>query len=393
MSFADALAALDGRGWTEGEQDPGERLAIMLPDGDVAAVDDPHFVEWLLEHGEPAPFGHDGETKLDPGVRDAIRLRARGAATISGFDLPSVLALLERELSPRHDLVAKLTDVLVYPTGGHFERHKDTPVSPAHVGTLIVGLPIAHTGGAFRIDGLAGTDVIDWSGPIHETVRWVALYSDLDHSISPVTSGSRVTLVYELSRSGRVNDNPVYERHVAALRTSALEMPPQGPLMIACAHHVIGLDDPQPQSIDSLRGTDRVIADILVERGIRVAVRTCVVARDSEQDEYRGGDRFRIDDEVHFARLDKPLLEPDIAALLECVTFVEPFGDGGGYFEEDTTNLQPWIIDELPLANWIFRRSAAVTFIRAAGFAEDGFVGNGAMDAYLYKLAALEVTR
>jgi len=52
------------------------RLAIMLPDGDVAAADDQHFVSWLLEQGEPAPFGQDRETRLDPSVRLATRLVA-----------------------------------------------------------------------------------------------------------------------------------------------------------------------------------------------------------------------------------------------------------------------------------------------------------------------------
>jgi hypothetical protein len=41
----------------------------------------------------------------------------------------------------------------------------------------------------------------------------------------------------------------------------------------------------------------------------------------------------------------------------------------------------------------VIRRAAAATLLRAVDFADDGFVGNAAYEAYLYKLAAIEVTR
>ena len=122
-----ALLALDEPAFCEGSVQLSERLAIVLPDGDLATADWPRFVEWLVEHGEPAPFGQDGETRLDPAVRSAIRLAARGAARVGGFDPACVLGAIEDALSPRTHLVATLTDVLVYPPGGHFARHKDTP--------------------------------------------------------------------------------------------------------------------------------------------------------------------------------------------------------------------------------------------------------------------------
>ena len=137
----------------------------MLPDGDVGAVDDPQFVAWLVEHGEAAPFGHAHETKLDPNVRHAIRLAARGAGLVGGFDPDGVLPEIEAALSPRTRLAATLTDVVVYPVGGHFALHKDTPRSSDLIGTLVVALLIAHDGGAFHIGG----DVVDWSGPCAPT--------------------------------------------------------------------------------------------------------------------------------------------------------------------------------------------------------------------------------
>src|SRR5450432_2004047 len=123
----------------EGTAPLTERLAVALPDGDLGAMDDPGFVEWLVSHGEVAPFGQGGKTKVDAKVRQAHRLVARGKARIGGFDPKSVLGEIEAALSPREHLDAALTDVLVYPAGGHFASHKDTPRDADLVGTLVVG--------------------------------------------------------------------------------------------------------------------------------------------------------------------------------------------------------------------------------------------------------------
>lgn len=387
-----ALESLDEPSSCEGTFRITERLAIMLPDGDLAAADDAAFVDWLVEHGELAPFGHARETKIDPAVRLASRV---GGLQVGGFDPADVLGEIEAALSPRMHLVATLTDLLVYPTGGHFAQHKDTPRSPELVGTLIVGLPIEHAGGAFQIHDGRGTRVIDWSGPVDPTLlKWVALFSDVDHEITPVESGARVTLVYALAMSDRVRRDNGWHDRIAAVAASArrLQLPETGPLMIACARHVIALDGPQPQGIETLRGVDRDLADALEDAGLHVAVRTCLVARDLEDDS-ASSSRFRAEGELFFARLDRPFLETDIAALLDCVTFQQSSGDGGGVMDEDNSNLEPYLVDTVPVENWIIRGTAAATFIRAVEFAGDGFIGNAANDAFLYKLAALEVTR
>src|SRR5580704_7976792 len=137
-----ALDALDEPSACEGTTRLRGSLAIVLPDDDLGTVDDPIFVDWLLAHGEPAPFGQNSETKLDPAVRRGMRLVARGDARIDGFDPGHLLGEIEEVLSPRTHLAATLTDVLIYPVGGHFAKHKDTPQSADLIGTLIVGLPI-----------------------------------------------------------------------------------------------------------------------------------------------------------------------------------------------------------------------------------------------------------
>lgn len=400
-AFKNALDALDEPVACERSQRLVEPIAIRLRGGDVARADDPGFVRWLLDHAEPAPFGQGGETKLDPTVRHAYRLVPRGDLAVSGFDLAPVIAEIEQVLSPRHHLEATLTDVLVYPPGGHFALHKDTPSSPELVGTLVVGLPIPHTGGAFRIEDGPEVRVVDWSGPVDpELLRWVALFTDADHTIEPVTTGARVTLVYALSQSGRARADASWQRRVASLRAAALrlELPGTGPLMIACTRHVIAPDGEQPQGIQTLRGTDRDIAEALAGCGFAVVVRTCVVARYRDADGWESPagrvPGLRGEGAAYFARLGRPLLESDVAALLEAVVFgPHAGGDGGGFLDSEASSLAPYIVDRVPAESWVFRRRAAATFLREIEFSDYDFVGNDANEAYLYKLAALEVTR
>jgi hypothetical protein len=51
------LDTLDEASCCSGMLHLDERIALMLPNGDVGAVDDSIFVDWLLEHSEPAPYG------------------------------------------------------------------------------------------------------------------------------------------------------------------------------------------------------------------------------------------------------------------------------------------------------------------------------------------------
>jgi hypothetical protein len=396
-----ALEALDEPASCTGAVRLAEPVVIQLPEGELGPTTDPAFLDWLVSHAEPAPFGYANQTRHDPTVRRALRLVARGEARINGFDPALVIPEIERTLSPQTRLAATLTDVLVYPPYGHFARHKDTPRSPDLVGTLIVGLPVAHEGGAFRIEDDPEPRVVDWSGPVEEptVLRWIAMFTDVGHAVEPVTAGARVTLVYALTRAEPAGPDQTGFERLGGLRRAArdLELPSDGPLMIACTRQVIAPDGPQPQGIETLRGTDRLVAEVLASEGLSVAVRTCVAAR------YRDGDRglppSRVPDlhgegEVFLARLARALRDRDVAELLDAVVFgPSPGGDGGGFSDENASSLAPFIVDRIPIESWIFRARAAATFLREIYFSDYDFVGNDAVEAYLYKLAALEVTR
>ena len=380
-SFVDGMTKLD------------ERFAIALPDGDVGALDDARFVDWLIEHSEDAPFGHGTETKRDKKVRDAKRLVARGKADVAGFDPTAVLDEIEGALSPRFHLDAKLEDVIVYPTGGQFARHKDTPRTANLVGTLVVGLPIAHEGGQFEITDVGKPHVIDWSGePDRGVVRWVALFSDLDHAIKPVTSGARVTLVYSLSRSDRPRTDAARDQKLAKLRAAvgSVDIGRGAPLLIACTRQIV-TDGKQPQPIDSLRGTDREIADTFIEAGYDVAVRACLVGDNAE------GKAPRFPDRAQFwgiTRLSSALPATVVAGMDSIVSFTDSVESDEEYDEADMEAclLGKYVLDSVDADQWVIRKRAAAEVIYEGMYSETGYFGNEASIGHIYTLAALEVS-
>ncbi len=362
-------------------------LAIRLPDGDVGVVSERGFVDWLVAHAEEAPFGEGGKTKLDKNVRHAKRLAARGRAEVTGFDPARVLGAIEAALSPRMHLDATLEDVILYPEGGLFARHKDTPRTANLVGTLVVGLPIAHQGGQFEIADAGRTKVIDWSGtPDPHEVPWVALFSDVDHAVKPVSGGARVTLVYSLACSDRPRVDATRDKRLAKLRaaTSKLVLAKGEPLLIACTRQVI-TDGAQPQPIETLRGADREIAETLREAGLAVAVRACMVV-----DEDRSA-RFP-DIKWDLTRLSRAIPADVIAGLRQAVSFTQEVE--GEWIEElsEVSTLGEYVLDGVRREHWVIRKRAAATIVYEGMLSDTGYFGNEATFGYLYTLAALEVT-
>ena len=380
----DALrAVLDGLeepSCVSGTVRTAERVAIALPDGDVGAVDDARFVDWLLAHAELAPYGEGTQTKVDPKVRNAQRLIARDTAVVHGFDPASILGEIEASLSPGAHLSASLTDVIVYPKGGKFARHRDTPRSRNLIGTLVVGLPIAHTGGAFVIDDGRAEQRFDWGKPA-ATLPWVALFSDVDHWIEQVKTGARVTLVYALHRTDKPRSEAKWAATQTALRVACRSLVSgRDPLMIACGRHAIAEPGTaQPQAIDTLRGLDRELAEILVEEGYQVGVRACiapVMNYEPHQPVERGA---------------FPLVQNLWAvARLKAVppaSLIDALSEEGGWEIDD------YRLDDVLLQEWIVRRSAVATLANEnAEWAEPGNFGNEGYAAILYTLAAIEVT-
>ncbi|MFT3698492.1 MAG: 2OG-Fe(II) oxygenase [Kofleriaceae bacterium] len=402
MSLEGLRIALDKAGeksWCEGAVALTEPLAIALPDGDLGAVSDAKFLDWLVEHSEPAPFGSRKETKVDATVRNAKRLAARGNAKIGGFDPANIIDKIEAALSPTVKLAATLTDVIVYPQGGKFDRHKDTPKTDDLVGTLVVEVPTTHAGGGLEIDDGNEPRMIDWSGDANPAkARWVALFSDVDHEIKPVEQGTRVTLVYSLTRTDKPRVDPGAKARKAALMKAVgqLSATKQWPVMIACSRQVVTEELAFPK-IDALRGFDREIADAFKEAGFQVAVRACVFAVNAYETSSRSPQqRPALHDVFEVMRLKKPLTKKVVRGLDDSLmTFADHITSDDGDMDSDemgNISLAKYIDDATRTDQWVVRAHAASTLVHECSmFSDDGYFGNEAYEALIYTLAALEI--
>lgn len=159
----------------------------------------------LCEVARPARYGLREQTLLDANVRDTWEVpRDRVMLDERQWHetLLPILDILRAELglAPDCELSAELHSMLVYESGQFFQRHQDSEKADGMIGTLVVTLPSAFTGGELVIEQ-QGTKVTDQGSP--QELSFVAFYGDCEHEVLPVTDGFRITLTYNLVAKGR----------------------------------------------------------------------------------------------------------------------------------------------------------------------------------------------
>jgi hypothetical protein len=154
----------------------------------------------LIAVARSAMFGRGEETLTDTSVRDTWELTP-DQITLGG---PGWTALMDRALEHFRDelglpqtsrLRAELHSMLVYGKGQFFLPHQDSEKDDAMVGTLVMSLPSAHTGGELVIDHAGESTAYRAS---KEELTFVAFYADCRHQVTPVRSGYRSTLTFNL---------------------------------------------------------------------------------------------------------------------------------------------------------------------------------------------------
>jgi hypothetical protein len=141
----------------------------------------------LCAVGRPAHYGQGEQTILDRGVRDTWEIpksRVKIDARRFNTTLRPVLDRLGRDLGvPGGDtLRAQLHAMLVYAPGQFFVEHQDSEKDDAMIGSLVVGLPSAFTGGALEIRHRGETATYRGS---KRSLSFVAFCSDSRHQVKP----------------------------------------------------------------------------------------------------------------------------------------------------------------------------------------------------------------
>ena len=98
--------------------------------------------------------------------------------------------------------MAEFYKLLVYDAGSFFVNHRDSEKAAGMFATLIIVLPSIHTGGELVIRHQGREVRIDPRCDEPSDACFVAFYADCVHEVLPIASGCRLTLVYNLLRSG-----------------------------------------------------------------------------------------------------------------------------------------------------------------------------------------------
>ena len=111
--------------------------------------------------------------------------------------------------------------------GSFFKPHVDTPRGDKMFGSLVVVFPSPHEGGALllRHHGEewtfdSGEALASAAAKNEPSIGYVAFFSDIEHEVTPVTSGHRITLTYNLyfDHGGPVTPNDAVSEHLISPR-------------------------------------------------------------------------------------------------------------------------------------------------------------------------------
>ncbi len=240
--------------------------------GPVALPLLPVQVEPLVAVAERAPYGHGQETLIDTDVRrtwqinpERIHIEGRHWART----LKKIVKQAAEGLGVTGAVQAELYKLLVYDEGSFFVSHRDTEKAPGMFASLIVALPSSYTGGELLVRHRDREVRLELPCPEPSDVAFAAFYADCVHEVLPVTSGCRLTLVYNLLRKGKPPQPPSYDAELAeataALRRWAADKQlPDDDSPEKLIYPLEHAYTPAELSFDALKGADAAAAGVLV---------------------------------------------------------------------------------------------------------------------------------
>lgn len=178
----------------------------------------------LIAVADQAPYGRGAETIVDTDVRRVWQIEpSRFTLRNSAWD--GQIADLVTEARQRFAIVGEvrheLYKLLIYEPGSFFAPHRDTEKTSGMFATLVVCLPSAHEGGTLIVEHEGKSVQIDFGGTASEFhMGYAAFYADCRHEITPLRTGYRVCLVYNLALS-RAGEQPSAPRSSSAVVAAA----------------------------------------------------------------------------------------------------------------------------------------------------------------------------
>eukprot|EP00111_Clytia_hemisphaerica_P020473 TCONS_00060315-protein len=176
----------------------------------------------IINVARPAPFGLGEKTLVDETIRKSWEIEpARITLENPNFHLKlkTLVSKVKEDLGcDSNHVKSELYKLLLYEEGGHFKPHRDSEKEDGMFATLIVQLPSVFTGNDLIVnhDGKTKTVKFDRKESRYEMV-YAAHYADCQHEVTPLTSGYRLALVYNLTWTTPSNPPPNVEKSGNAL--------------------------------------------------------------------------------------------------------------------------------------------------------------------------------
>ncbi|KAK7689985.1 hypothetical protein QCA50_006626 [Cerrena zonata] len=160
----------------------------------------------LAETCDMATFGVNQQDVLDESYRKAGKLDSEFFAPKFNFDGSGLRDIIRNDLlegtKAERNIRAELYKLNVYGPGSFFKPHKDTPRSETMFGSLVLIYPTIHEGGALTLRDCDKEWSFDSAQAVRDTsdpeIGYVIFYSDVEHEVTEVISGYRVTITYNL---------------------------------------------------------------------------------------------------------------------------------------------------------------------------------------------------
>jgi hypothetical protein len=230
----------------------------------------PAQAERLVAIAGPAPYGRGEQTVVDRDVRrtwqvDPARIRIGGRHWEK--TLGNLVGEVALGLGVSGPLAAEFYKLLVYDAGSFFVDHRDTEKIPGMFATMVLVLPSVHGGGELIVKHAGREVALDLRPEDPSEIGVAGFYADCVHEVRPITTGFRITLVFNLrfidtSRPLKAPDYRFEQARVAeALRNWASAEDEPDKLILPLEHAYT----PTELSFSALKGADAGVASVLIK--------------------------------------------------------------------------------------------------------------------------------
>ena len=216
-------------------------VVLDCPYYDFFAINNQAFsscqMEDLLKYAQESPYGDlkTKQTRLNKDVRHAYEIKEHLSLTLGGILWMEMLKKeIMKQLHQYHDennFWIEIYKLNIYPVGGHFAKHQDTP-RPGVVNTIVIELPFSEEreGGSFCLSKDCFDVNVDTIFPSNKTeidkrLKIITFVPNVLHEVKPVKKGYRVTLTLFLKcyeSKEKIDEYDKYNQYLQRIKTHFL---------------------------------------------------------------------------------------------------------------------------------------------------------------------------